>query len=384
MPTYLCHGFRWERRNIRVFVIVQNLDDASPEWIIPAKSSQCILQSFYSLFDFLPYCARGRRPPSRDADSDGDSRIFNDSNGTSNHRNRSRGRSQTQSSSQSRSPSIAKQAQPLPPLPTQSSSSTAPEDDFSAQSWSTIKLLEEYDPRDLTAVSRPYAYVADYAVRIDLSCSIADEIARYEQKQKTGWFNELRDELQHDGEIRWYVVVNGDEVRDWPDEDEHGDDDDDASPLEPQLSRPEYRPQHQYQQHQHHQSQVQYQSQYQYQPQLGRPTPTREQRQHHAQYIHQQRIFEGSDREQKQQLSIRTTNIQQKPPMVPDKNYLPPLPAAAAAAAAPAVPPLRPKMSLDTGGSGWGGRPKTPGGKTGGLRRLFGRSSSKVSAEYST
>ncbi|KAK4103741.1 hypothetical protein N658DRAFT_394596, partial [Parathielavia hyrcaniae] len=174
MPTYLCHGFRWQRRSVRVYVILQDLGDVSPEWIIPARSSRCILKSFYDIFDFLPYCSpnQGRYTPTRELDS-----------------------------------------------------------------WSAIKLLEEYDPHDLTAVSRPYAYVADYAVRVDLSCSIVDEIARYEQQQLQsaypaiaipsrgapageglGWFEQLRDQLQRGEEIRWYVVVNGDEVRDWPDE----------------------------------------------------------------------------------------------------------------------------------------------------------------------
>ncbi|KAJ2905493.1 uncharacterized protein MKZ38_005369 [Zalerion maritima] len=57
MPTYLCHGFRWSRRNVRVYVVVQNLDDAAPEWVIKPGSSKCVLESFYTLFDFLPSCA---------------------------------------------------------------------------------------------------------------------------------------------------------------------------------------------------------------------------------------------------------------------------------------------------------------------------------------
>jgi hypothetical protein len=66
MPAYLCHGFRWQRRSIRVFVVVQNLDDASPEWIIPTRSSQCMLEAFYNLFNFVPYCV----PPSRHGSGD--------------------------------------------------------------------------------------------------------------------------------------------------------------------------------------------------------------------------------------------------------------------------------------------------------------------------
>ncbi|KAJ4300408.1 hypothetical protein N0V88_003082 [Collariella sp. IMI 366227] len=250
MPTYLCHGFRWQRRSIRVYVILQNLDDASPEWIIPARSSRCILGSFYNIFDFLPYCSpkRGRYvPAARDFESDEDTRGIKYTNGVSEARSRSQhsGRSYSHGTAQSRSQSRAKEHEPLPSLPIDdessggNSSSSSSADDFLAQSWSAVKLLEEYDPRDLTAVSRPYAYVADYAVRIDLSCSIIEEVTRYEQQQlasvhpavsrlsknpqtgqstKPGWLEELRDQLQRDGEIGWYVVVNGDEVRDWPDE----------------------------------------------------------------------------------------------------------------------------------------------------------------------
>ncbi|KAK4236926.1 hypothetical protein C8A03DRAFT_45163 [Achaetomium macrosporum] len=241
MPTYLCHGFRWQRPSIRIYVIVQDVGDASPEWIIAPEGSQSILKSFYEVFTFLPYCSpeRGRYTPTRDADSDPSSRAASYRRGNRSQ-SRGRGRSQSHSTSQSRSRSRPRQQQPLPDLPAKGESEagnggTASEDGLSAQSWSAVKLLEEYDPRDLDTVSRPYAYVADYAVRIDLSCSIVDEIARYEQQQlqsahpaisipskdsssaegQPGWFEELRDQLQRGEEIRWYVVVNGDEVRDY-------------------------------------------------------------------------------------------------------------------------------------------------------------------------
>ena len=296
MPTYLCHGFRWQRKSVRVYVILQNIDDASPEWIIPAKTSQSILQSFYEVFEFLPYCSpkASRYPAARDPDTDDDDR----SQSRSQSRIRRRGRSESLGTAQSRSLSRARHQQPLPPLPpaADDASSTADEDDFSAQSWSAVKLLEEYDPRDLTAVSRPYAYVADYAVRIDLSCSIVDEIARYEQLQLqsphpaiaipsrkepqgsgSGWFEDLRDQLQAGEEIRWYVVVNDDEVRDCADDEAESAT---APRRDPGYQQPQYPP-------------------YQYQPLSSRPTASIEQRQHHAQYMHQQRIFEVEGAAQK-------------------------------------------------------------------------------------
>lgn len=205
-------------------------------------------------------------------------------------------------------------------------------DDVSAQDWSAVKLLEEYDPLDLTAVSQPHAYVADYVVRIDLSCNVAEEIARYEERlraspdppvtgksKKPGWFEKLRDQLQRGEDIRWYVVVNGDEERAWPDEPPGRED----------------------------------------------TAAMRAQQTHHAQYINQQQIFEDKDamREREREKLRREMGYDQaereprpprdRRPRVPDKE-LPPI--------------LTKKASMDQGGL----RPKTP--KTGGFRRLFGRS----------
>ncbi|KAK0718263.1 hypothetical protein B0T26DRAFT_599184, partial [Lasiosphaeria miniovina] len=198
MPTYLCHGFRWQRKSIRVFVVVQNLDDASPEWIASSTTSQALLESFYNLFDFLP-----------PAESDG-------------------------------------------------GVDTASADEFRAQDWSVVKVLEEYDPDNLDEVSRPHAYVSDYVVRVDLSVSIVEEIQRYEERmragrdppmagpssdetaskkkssKKPGWFEKLRDQLQRGEDIRWYVIVNGDEVRDFPNPEHWSDDDhpEESSPVQ--------------------------------------------------------------------------------------------------------------------------------------------------------
>jgi hypothetical protein len=221
------------------------------------------------------------------------------------------------------------------------------EDELRVQDWSVVKLLEEYDPTKLDEVSRPYAYVADHVVKIDLSVSIFDEIARYEEQARadrdppitgpsdegvppsreakkkaskkqqeqqgagTGWFEKLRDQLQRGEEIRWYVVVNGDEVRDWPDEPE---------------SRAAVRA-------------------------AERPKATRLQQEHHSQYMHQQQIFEDIDRNGK------------KFPLRSDKEKWEQLPKA------PPPPPLKTTMS----GDGKGSRPKTP--SKSGFKRLFGRGS---------
>lgn len=132
--------------------------------------------------------------------------------------------------------------------------------------WSAVKLLEQYDPTDLTTVSQPYAYVGDYVTEVKLGVSISDEMAAYEaqvrsgfgtpssesgtparlsvynglpissgessnppvtstleikrRERRAGWLAKLRDHLQKDAEIGWFVVVCGDEDRSFPESDE--------------------------------------------------------------------------------------------------------------------------------------------------------------------
>ncbi|KAM7216002.1 hypothetical protein V8F06_008580 [Rhypophila decipiens] len=371
MPTYLCHGFRWQRRSIRVYVVVQNLDDASPEWIIPAKSSQCILQSFYNLFEFLPY----RAPPSRS--SGGWSAYPDDSEDASNSRtSQSRSRSQSRRSfsrSRSRAHSTGREQVP-PPLPNplslaKGTNHNGREDDISSQDWSVVKLLEEYDPLNLSEVSRPYAYVADYVKRIDLSASIFDEIRQYEaqllradkdagmmslaagqdwasdetarhnstsnKKSKKqsggsgGWLEQMRDQLQRGEEIKWYVVVNGDEVRDWPDE----------PPPIPQSE-------------------------------VKRPAATKEQRQHHMQYTLQQQIFRENDRHATGAGVVGSGRKSGggRRPMVPEKD----LP----------LPVLPGSRFRDGGRERDDDQLKQKSQSKGGFRRLFGKNSSSSGGSH--
>ncbi|KAH6692379.1 hypothetical protein F5X68DRAFT_200801 [Plectosphaerella plurivora] len=218
MPAYLCHGFRWHRPSIRVFVVVQNIDEAAPEWIIAPDSSSAILRSFYSLFDFLP-------DPRRD--------ILDERS-----RKKIKSRKPTSAAENSLAAGLSESELALPPP-------TVPldDDDVLVNDWSAVKLLEEYDPADLTSVSRPYAFVADHVMRVDLSVSVVEEIARYEERmardgagdramgapssddytnkaagkktsaKKAGWLEKLRDQLQQGEDIRWYVVNCGDEER---------------------------------------------------------------------------------------------------------------------------------------------------------------------------
>jgi hypothetical protein len=47
MPTWIVHGFRWPRAQIRIHVILQNLDDAAPEWLMAPATTACLTKNFH-------------------------------------------------------------------------------------------------------------------------------------------------------------------------------------------------------------------------------------------------------------------------------------------------------------------------------------------------
>ena len=51
MPVYLLHGFRWPRPEIRIHIILQNLDDAAAEWLVGSSAPNGLQQH---LFPTLP------------------------------------------------------------------------------------------------------------------------------------------------------------------------------------------------------------------------------------------------------------------------------------------------------------------------------------------
>ena len=203
MPTYLCHGFRWHRRDIRIFVIVNNLEDATPDWLVGRTTSALILGQFAKAFDFLP---KQILPP------------------------------------QGTAPLLAEEGHEAAALHRDDDFSVPPprvparDDNVLANEWSSVKLLEEYDLEETASAARPYAYVSDYVVRVDLGASVADEMAKYEAvaRQREGdWFEKLRDRVQAGATIQWYVVVCADEERAAPDEDLDEDAYDESSDEEP-------------------------------------------------------------------------------------------------------------------------------------------------------
>ncbi|MCJ1244891.1 hypothetical protein MMC30_002092 [Trapelia coarctata] len=50
MPIYVLHGFRWPRRGIRHHIILNNIDDAAPEYIVAPKTSTSLLQSLRGFY----------------------------------------------------------------------------------------------------------------------------------------------------------------------------------------------------------------------------------------------------------------------------------------------------------------------------------------------
>src|SRR5205814_178198 len=148
MPTYLVHGFRWQRQSIRIHIILYDLEDAAPDWIVSPATTTTILNSFYTLYDFLP--------PSR------------------------------KSSAASSNGNTWSEPEPV------------------------IKLIEQFDETDEKTTSQPYAYVADQIIKIPLSVDVMEAIKTAENtecqepvsEKKQGWFVKLRDQLQKEAEIR--------------------------------------------------------------------------------------------------------------------------------------------------------------------------------------
>ncbi|KAI9847616.1 MAG: hypothetical protein M1837_002190 [Sclerophora amabilis] len=46
MPAYLVRGFRWYRQSIRVYVVLANLDDAAADWVMGPKTNAALAGSF--------------------------------------------------------------------------------------------------------------------------------------------------------------------------------------------------------------------------------------------------------------------------------------------------------------------------------------------------
>lgn len=50
MAAYLIHGFKWPRAAIRIHVIINNIDDAAPDWTMSSSSCQAFKDNLETLF----------------------------------------------------------------------------------------------------------------------------------------------------------------------------------------------------------------------------------------------------------------------------------------------------------------------------------------------
>lgn len=216
MPTYLLHGFRWQRAAIRIHIILQDLEDAAPEWIVAPATSNTILNSFYSLFDFLPPSnpPAPAQPPSLPMDFPPPPPIPDDppdERPSRLSRKNTRSMVSLRSLSRKRRPANIGTAPMIKPSgerkPSTSTSDSGGHKSRPATSsgsnfyspfingkprkppafndWSVVKLVEQYDPNDMQSTSQPYAYVADYMVEVTLGISLAEEMAKYELRLKS-------------------------------------------------------------------------------------------------------------------------------------------------------------------------------------------------------
>jgi hypothetical protein len=206
MPTYLLHGFRWHRQSIRIHVILNDLEDAAPEWLLAPATSVSILNSLYTLYDFLPpsnppplayaHMPNPPKPTEEDKQTEDTPRrpklkknkfpisiscrsmngktrpadLANTVNGNGHgHTDREGSTSGSDNISSTKSGSMYR-------------SSSKPGNKPRFNEWSVVKLMEQYDPNDVKVVSQPYAYVADYMVEVSLGVAITEEMAKYETK----------------------------------------------------------------------------------------------------------------------------------------------------------------------------------------------------------
>ena len=83
-----------------------------------------------------------------------------------------------------------------------------------------LRFVEQYDPSDSSqsAVSQPYAYVADMIEEVKLGVDIDEVRGRGLNNEQWNAIMELRDKLAPEEKVGWFIVVCGDEERAAPHE----------------------------------------------------------------------------------------------------------------------------------------------------------------------
>jgi hypothetical protein len=202
MPTYLVHGFRWQRQNIRIHIILHDLEDAAPEWVVAPATSVTLLNSFYSLYDFLPPSAPP--PASYPLPAPNEKIITKSGDGDKKTKTLTKKKGSIASLS-----SLGRKGRPArleakgtngngngnghhatPSSEGDTSRTRSAGQDSKGgkkpafNDWSVVKFVEQYDPNDLSSTSQPFAYVGDYMVEVKLGISVNEEIAKFEARQR--------------------------------------------------------------------------------------------------------------------------------------------------------------------------------------------------------
>ena len=53
MPMYVLHGFRWPRTAIREFIILNNIDDAAPDYLMATTTPEALKEAFIKKFPHI-------------------------------------------------------------------------------------------------------------------------------------------------------------------------------------------------------------------------------------------------------------------------------------------------------------------------------------------
>lgn len=157
MPTWIVHGFRWPRAAIRIHIILQNLDDAAPEWLMAPATTACMIGNFKKQWP-----------------------------------------------------------EEMAKLP-------------------GFRLIEQYDPDDLTTKDQPYAYVCDQVHEIRLGIDFDELRGGGIGEEQWAAIAELRDKVAPGEKLGWFVVVNGDVER-WAPGIEGNDEDTETEATQSQFS----------------------------------------------------------------------------------------------------------------------------------------------------
>lgn len=173
MPAYLIHGFQWPRKDIRIWVIENNLEEVAPEWLIgtsintPSSYLHALHRASISNYSH----SRRKGPESARGIHENFENLF---------------------------------PAELADLP-------------------NFRFIEQYNPTEHPDLkSQDYAYVCTAAIQITLNCPVDQVMAKGIPSQMYAAMSKIRDHLavaarmEPSGwRIGWWVVYCEDEERDY-------------------------------------------------------------------------------------------------------------------------------------------------------------------------